>query len=523
MRIYCDQDADLALLQARQIAVIGYGNQGRAQALNLRDSGLQVIVGNREDAYADQACADGFTPLPIDQAAADGDVVMLLIPDEVMPEVFEAEIAPRLSEGDALSFASGYNVAFGQLALPPTVDAVLVAPRMIGVGVRDLYVAGRHSGGAGFPSFIGVAQDRSGQARAIALALAKGIGSTRMGVVEVTFAQEAELDLFTEQCFGPAFGHVLTSAVDLLLEEGYPPEAVLLELYMSGELSYTLAKIAEVGMIEQTALHSRTSQYGSMSRGMRFMLPELRARMREGLDDIRSGRFAEEWIAEKEAGCPTLETLREAARALPLYRLERELRAALGGGPLPVRPVTEREGVLSFERSEQRTAGPAERSVTWLRGLWPRRRRRRQHKPADREAPEPLSADLVEPVLRAFLAHAAEDPALQAFASNNQLTTHYVLREPESAFYLRFEEGRVTGGLGPSPIPAEVRIEADAEILDGMLSGRINAMRAAMTGKLTFGGNARQAMSLQRIQGDLCRLYRQARQEIVTHRSLQRR
>jgi ketol-acid reductoisomerase len=516
MRIYRDQDADLALLQERQIAVIGYGNQGRAQALNLRDSGLQVIVGNREDAYADRARADGFAPLPIGRAAAEGDVVMLLIPDEVMPEVFEAEIAPHLSDGDALSFASGYNVAFGQLAVPPTADAILVAPRMIGAGVRDLYVAG-------FPSFIGVAQDRSGKAKEIALALAKGIGSTRMGVVEVTFAQEAELDLFTEQCFGPAFGHVLTSAIDLLLEEGYPPEAVLLELYMSGELSYTLAKIAEVGMIEQTALHSRTSQYGSMSRGMRFMLPELRARMREGLDDIRSGRFVKEWTAEKEAGCPTLETLREAARALPLYRLERELRDALGGRPFPVRPVMEREGVPPSEQSAQPTAGPAEQGTAQLRDLWRRRRRRRQHKPGDREATEPLSATMVEPVLRAFLAHAVEDPALQAFASHNQLTTHYVLREPESAFYLRFEEGRVTGQLGPPPTPSEVRIEADAEVLDGMLSGRINAMRAAMTGKLTFSGDARQAMSLQRIQGDLCRLYRQARQEVVTHRSPQRR
>jgi len=245
MQVYHDQDADLSLLEGRRIAVIGYGNQGRAQALNLRDSGLEVVIGNREDGYAERAREDGLPVLAIDQASAGADVVMMLIPDEAAPAIFEALIAPHLAEKKILVFASGYNVAFGFITPPPSLDVVLVAPRMIGAGVRDLYLAGR-----GFPSFIGVAQDHSGQAREIARALAKGIGSTRAGVVEVTFAQEAELDLFTEQCFGPAFGHVLTTAVDLLLEEGYPPEAVLLELYMSGELSFTLGAIAELGMIE---------------------------------------------------------------------------------------------------------------------------------------------------------------------------------------------------------------------------------------------------------------------------------
>ena len=498
MRVYHDQDADMNLLAGRRIGVIGYGNQGRAQALNLRDSGLEVIVGNRQDESAEQARRDGFAVWPIAQAAAQADIVLLLIPDEVMPQVFEREIAPHLS-GKVLVFASGYNVAFGFIAPPPGVDVVLLAPRMIGAGVRDLYLAG-----CGFPSFIGVAQDVSGRAKEIALALARGIGSTRFGVVEVTFAQEAELDLFTEQCFGPAFGHVLTTAVDLLLEEGYPPEAVLLELYMSGELSYTLGKIAELGMVEQSALHSRTSQYGSMSRGMRFLLPELRARMRQGLEEIRSGQFAGEWAAEQAAGCPTLAALKEAARSLPLYELERELRQALGSVPTyrptpAARPVLQQETLPPVARAGSRWA--------WLRRLWPRR-----SKAPDSAA---LEAAQMEMVLRRFLARAAADPALQAFSRGRQLTTHYVLKDIGLEFTMRFQNGSVATGLGPPDGPAEVRLETTGEVLDGMFTGRINALRAAMSGQLSFSGEARLAMSIQQVQDELCRLYRAAREETL--------
>jgi ketol-acid reductoisomerase len=330
MQVYHDPDAYLCFLIGKQIAVIGYGNQGRAQALNLRDSGLDVVIGNRDDAYVETAREDGFRVYTIPHAVQEAQIVMLLIPDELAPRVFEEEIAPFLVENDVLVFASGYNIAFDLIVPPACLDIVLVAPRMIGAGVREMYVAGE-----GFPSFFGVAQDHSGHARDIALALAKGIGSTRTGVVEVTFAQEAELDLFTEQCFGPAFGHVLTTAITLLLDKGYPPAAVLLELYMSGELSYTLAKMAELGIVEQTALHSRTSQYGSMARGIRYIMPELWERMESGLQEIRSGAFAREWTAEQEAGCPTLTALQEAARRLPLHQLEQELRDEMRYEPPP--------------------------------------------------------------------------------------------------------------------------------------------------------------------------------------------
>ncbi len=510
MRVYHDQDADLTLLEGRRIAVIGYGNQGRAQALNLRDSGQDVLVGNRDDEYAGQAREDGFDVLPIEESVAQAHILMLLIPDEVAPEVFETEIAAHLDEGNVLVFASGYNIAFDFIVPPRFVDVVLVAPRMIGAGVRDLYLAG-----GGFPSFIGVAQDYSGQARAIALALARGIGSTQAGVVQVTFAQEAELDLFTEQCFGPAFGHVLTTAVNLLLDEGYPAEAVLLELYMSGELSYTLGKIAELGLVEQSALHSRTSQYGSMSRGMRFILPELRTKMLEGLEEIRSGQFAQEWAAEQAAGCPTLETLREAARSLPLRQMEQELRQALKGFPASQPAYVGREEMPPQEPASEVTLAPSPQG-SLLSRLWDQLR----GKPSATEAAVALSDSEVEEVLRRFLARASDDPALQEFGREREMTTHYVLHEPELEFYIHFQRGQVTCGLGPPPSPAEVRLETKADVLDGMFTGRINAMRAAMTGRLSFGGDAKLAITIQKIQDDLCRLYVEAREEVTVGPSL---
>jgi ketol-acid reductoisomerase len=514
MRVYLDDDADLGILEGRRIAVIGYGNQGRAQALNLRDSGLEVVVGNREDEYAEQARRDGLSTQPIAQAAAEGDIVMVLIPDEVMPEVFEQEIAGHLTEGDTLVFASGYNVAFELFTPPPSVDVVLVAPRMIGAGVRDLYVAGR-----GFPSFVGVAQDYSGQAKATALALAKGIGSTRAVVVEVSFAQETELDLFTEQCFGPAFGHVLTTAASLLIDEGYPPEAVLLELYMSGELSYTLAKIAELGLIEQSRLHSRTSQYGSMSRGMRFMLPELRTKMMEGLEEIRSGQFAREWAEEQEAGCPTLVMLREAALSLPLHQQEKELRQALGNLPsyqLPQSPEapSARSQPMPAESTLKREATPADwkfRGLAILHRVLEGLGWGKAVPTSDRPLTEPGRVQ----VLERFLLQAANDPALQTFSQGRTMTVLYVLTDPELEFWMRFDDGRVTTAMGSPRSPADVRLATRADVLDGMFTGRINAMRAAMTGKLTFSGDARMAMSQQQVQSDLCRLYSQARASVL--------
>ncbi|MFW9768665.1 MAG: ketol-acid reductoisomerase [Candidatus Thorarchaeota archaeon] len=323
--IFFDADADLGNLKG-PIAVIGYGNQGRAQALNLKDSGLEVVVGNLRDEYWEKAKADGFDVLEIREAAEEGNVVLFLIPDELQPSTFEKEIKPALNEGKTLCFASGYNITFETIDVPKTIDTVLVAPRMIGKGVRQAYVNGK-----GFYSFIGIHNDVSGKAKDIALAIAKGIGSMKPGggVLELTFRQEAELDLFNEQCFGPAFGQVLTSAVDVAIDAGYPPEAVLLELYMSGEFAYTADMIAKMGTLKQLELHSPTSQYGSMSRGIRYASPDLREAMQLSLREIREGTFAREFAAEYEDNLEILDDLKEMAQDIPIVYFDDAVRKKL--------------------------------------------------------------------------------------------------------------------------------------------------------------------------------------------------
>lgn len=323
--IYHDEDADLSVLAGSAIAVVGYGNQGCSQARNLRDSGLSVIVGNIRDHAHEAALADDFEVLPIGEACRQADVVMLLIPDEVMPKVYETKVAPNLEAGNLVCFASGYNVAFGLIEPDPALDVVLVAPRMIGVGVRDAYEAGR-----GFPSFVGVHHDATGRAKARMLALCRGIGSTRGGCIEMSMKDEASLDLFTEQGFGPAWGRVLMSAVELLVEAGFPPEAVLVELYLSGELAYSLEKIREVGMFRQMDFHSQTSQYGSITRGARYLDLDgpLKERMGAVLGEIRSGKFAEEWSGQQEQAREIFDRIREVRDQMPMAEWERRARRA---------------------------------------------------------------------------------------------------------------------------------------------------------------------------------------------------
>jgi ketol-acid reductoisomerase len=322
-KVYYDADVDLNMLNGATIGVIGYGNQGRAQALNLKDSGLAVIVGVRADETRAQAMDDGFQTYSVKEATERAQIVMMLIPDEVMPSAFKDEVLEGLIPGKAVCFASGYNVAFQRILPPTDVDVIMVAPRMIGAGVRDGYLKG-----TGFPSFVAVHQDASGKARQITLALAKGIGSTKSGVLEMTFAQEAELDLFTEQGFGPAFGQVLLSAIQILVDAGYPVEAVMMELILSGEFAYSMEKIVELGFFKQMELHSHTSQYGSMSRSIRFINPQMMETMKEVLEEIRSGAFAREWGAEWDAGMPVFNQMRELRGGHPIAEWERKTRQA---------------------------------------------------------------------------------------------------------------------------------------------------------------------------------------------------
>jgi len=324
-QIYHDDDADLGVLEDRTVALIGYGNQGRSQALNLRDSGVNVIIGNIRDHAAVTAKEDGFHVAGIGEACKRADVVMILIPDEVMPEVFDTQIAPNLVPGQLIVFASGYNIAFDLIVPPREVDVALIAPRMIGIGVRETFVAG-----SGFPSFVGVHHDATGSAKARMLAIAKGIGSTRAGCIEMSMHDEATLDLFTEQAFGPAFGRVLMTAIELLIEAGYPPEAVLLELYLSGEFAYSFEKMREVGMMRQMDFHSRTSQYGTVTRSARFMdLAEpIKEKMSEVLEEIRSGRFADEWSNQQPTAAALFEKIRAIRDQMPVAKWDEDARIA---------------------------------------------------------------------------------------------------------------------------------------------------------------------------------------------------
>jgi len=324
-QIYHDNDADLGALEDQTVALIGYGNQGRSQALNLRDSGVNLIIGNIQDHAAAKAHEDGFSVLGIAEACEQADVVMMLVPDEIMPEVFKTHVAPNLTPGKLVVFASGYNIAFNLITPPAHVDVALVAPRMIGVGVRETFVAG-----SGFPSFVGIHHDATGSAKARMLAIAKGIGSTRAGCIEMSMHDEASLDLFTEQAFGPAFGRVLMTAIELLIEAGYPPEAVLLELYLSGEFAYSFDKMREVGMMKQMDFHSRTSQYGTVTRGARFMAlgEPIKEKMSEVLEEIQSGSFADEWSNQQPTATVLFDKIREARDQMPMAKWDEVARTA---------------------------------------------------------------------------------------------------------------------------------------------------------------------------------------------------
>ncbi len=325
-RIFYDSDADPGRLEGRTVAIVGYGNQGRAQALNMRDSGVRnILVGSIHDESWQKAEADGFSPVPIAQAAQQADIIFMLIPDEVAPEVYRQEIEPHLGPGKTLNFASGYNVTFGHISPPEEVDVVMVAPRMIGEALRSLYVDGR-----GAPCFVDVHRDASGNAWDYCLAIARAIGCTRSGALEVSTEHETWMDLLAEQGIWPLILGVFISAFELEVEVGIPPEAILLEMYVSGEPAEIMERAAEMGLFEQLKLHSRTSQYGQTSRLEELDRKGINEFLREALfDRIRSGRFDEEWTRAQRSGEPVLEELLARLSRHPMAEAERSLRNIL--------------------------------------------------------------------------------------------------------------------------------------------------------------------------------------------------
>jgi ketol-acid reductoisomerase len=302
--MFYDDDADLDRLSGKTVAVIGYGSQGHAHALNLRDSGVSVVVGLRpSSASVAAARAEGLEVLPPAEAAAKGDLVMILTPDELQAQLHRDEIAPGLAEGDTLLFAHGFAIHFGQVVPPPGVDVIMCAPKGPGHLVRRTYVEG-----AGTPALVAVAQDASGEGLQTALAYAKGIGATRAGVIETTFGEETETDLFGEQvvlCGG--LTELVRAGFDTLTEAGYNPDLAYFECLH--ELKLIVDLMYEKGISGMRYSISNTAEYGDLTRGRRIITEETRKEMRTILAEIQNGEFAKEWLSENQVGRPQFNAL----------------------------------------------------------------------------------------------------------------------------------------------------------------------------------------------------------------------
>ncbi|MGH9150882.1 MAG: ketol-acid reductoisomerase [Acidimicrobiales bacterium] len=323
-RISYENDADPGLIGSRKVAVIGYGSQGHAHALNLKDSGIDVRVGLREDSSSwAKAEAAGLAVRTVAEAAAEADLVMILLPDTDQQAVYDESIAPHLSEGDAIFFAHGFNIRFDLITPPPGVDAAMVAPKGPGHLVRRTYTEG-----GGVPALIAVAQDASGKARDLALSYAHALGATRAGVLETTFEEETETDLFGEQvvlCGG--LTALVMAGYETLVEAGYQPESAYFECLH--ELKLIVDLMYENGIAGMRFSISDTAEYGDVTRGPRIINQSVKAEMGTILEEIRSGKFAAEWIAENRAGRPRFEQLRAAGKDHPIEKVGAELRAMM--------------------------------------------------------------------------------------------------------------------------------------------------------------------------------------------------
>jgi ketol-acid reductoisomerase len=330
-KIYYEKDASLEPLKGKTVAVVGYGIQGRAQALNLRDSGVRVVVGVREYGESWKAAKrDGMRVAGIRDAVAKAQVVMMLVPDEVMADVYEKQVAPHVKAGATVDFAHGFNVRFGAIKPARSVDVVMVAPKGPGAAVRETYEKGW-----GVPALVAVHQDASGRAKETALALAHGIGATRVGVVETTFAEETETDLFGEQvdlCGGVA--SMIQASFDTLVKAGYQPELAYFEVLH--ELKMIVDLVQKGGLEGMWESVSNTAEFGGRTRGPLVVDSHVRKNMELILEDVRSGAFAREWIEEWKAGAPTLNRMREDGAKSRLETVGREVRRMFAPSAPPV-------------------------------------------------------------------------------------------------------------------------------------------------------------------------------------------
>jgi ketol-acid reductoisomerase len=324
VRIYYDADADLNLLQGKQIAIIGYGSQGHAHALNLRDSGCNVVVGLYRGSKSWAAAQEAGLPVTtVEEAAATADIIMLLVPDQVQRSLYETAIRPHLRAGKTLMFAHGFNIHYGQIVPPPDIDVSMVAPKGPGHIVRRLFQEG-----IGTPALLAVYQDASGRAKEIALAYAKGIGATSAGVIETTFKDETETDLFGEQavlCGGVA--NLIKAGFETLVEAGYPAELAYFECLH--ELKLIVDLIWQGGLSYMRYSVSDTAEYGDYTAGPRVIDDHVRQTMRQLLKEIQDGTWAKNWLLENQVGRPNFNALRRREAEHPIEQVGKRLRAMM--------------------------------------------------------------------------------------------------------------------------------------------------------------------------------------------------
>ncbi len=320
--MFYDDDADLSLLDGKTVAILGYGSQGHAHAQNLKDSGVDVVVGLRPDSSSvEKAKADGFEVLDIAEAASRGDLVMVLLPDEKHGEIYREQIADGIAPGNTLLFGHGFSIHYGEVEPPAEVDVALIAPKGPGHLVRRQYVEG-----SGVPALIAVAQDASGNAKDVALAYSKGIGGTRGGVIETTFKDETETDLFGEQavlCGGVS--ELVRAGYETLVDAGYDPKLAYFECLH--ELKLIVDLMYEKGITGMRYSISNTAEYGDLTRGPRIISDDTRASMKKVLEEIQSGEFAREWIAENRAGQENFQRMRKEQQGHQIETEGKELRS----------------------------------------------------------------------------------------------------------------------------------------------------------------------------------------------------